>query len=73
MDPLRATTYATCAGAVLLGVLAVPDVPEVAWGELPAAVWWNIAYLAVGAAAVANLLYYRGVGAVGPAPVPCSR
>ncbi|MGP3950897.1 DMT family transporter [Streptomyces sp. 7N604] len=67
IEPLRATTYATCAGAVLLGVIAAPDIPEVRWSELPAGVWLNVAYLALGAAAVANLLYYRGVGAVGPA------
>jgi drug/metabolite transporter (DMT)-like permease len=65
--PLRATTYATCAGAVLLAALAAPDMAEVEWTELPSSVWLNALYLAVGAAAVANLLYYRGVGAVGPA------
>ncbi|MGW0940719.1 DMT family transporter, partial [Streptomyces sp. NPDC002666] len=67
IDPLRATAYATCTGAVLLGVLAAPDLPGVQWTSLPAGVWLNVAYLALGAAAVANLLYYRGVGAVGPA------
>ncbi|MGI5350603.1 DMT family transporter [Streptomyces sp. CA-250714] len=67
IEPLRATTYATCAGAVLLGVLAAPELDSVRWSELPAGVWLNTAYLALGAAAVANLLYYRGVGAVGPA------
>jgi len=65
--PLRATTYATCAGAVLLGVLAAPDMVKVEWTEISSTVWLNALYLAVGAAAVANLLYYRGVGAVGPA------
>ncbi|MGI5339519.1 DMT family transporter [Streptomyces sp. CA-181903] len=67
VEPLRATTYATCAGAALLGVLAAPDLVAVRWGELPSGVWLNSVYLAVGAAAVANLLYYRGVRAVGPA------
>ncbi|MGW7094702.1 DMT family transporter [Streptomyces sp. NPDC054874] len=67
VDPLRATTYATCAGAVLLGVLAAPDVLDVAWSELPVTVWLNALFLAIGAAAMANLLYYRGVGTVGPA------
>ncbi|MET8678027.1 DMT family transporter [Streptomyces sp. NPDC004647] len=67
IEPLRATTYATCTGAVLLGVIAAPDIPEVRWSELPAGVWLNVAYLALGATAVANLFYYRGVGAVGPA------
>ncbi len=67
IEPLRATTYATCAGALLLGVIAAPELGSVDWGDLPAGVWLNTAYLAVGAAAVANLLYCRGVGAVGPA------
>ncbi|MEU7488308.1 DMT family transporter [Streptomyces sp. NPDC042319] len=67
VDPLRATTYATCAGAVLLGLVAAPAVPDVHWAELPPGVWLNALFLALGAAAIANLLYYRGVGAVGPA------
>ncbi|MFJ2195982.1 DMT family transporter [Streptomyces violaceusniger] len=67
VDPLRATTYATCAGAVLLGALAVPDLGDTHWSELPAGLWLNVVFLAIGPAAVANLLYYRGVGAVGPA------
>ncbi|MEU9102513.1 DMT family transporter [Streptomyces sp. NPDC048361] len=67
IEPLRATTYATCAGAVLLAVLGAPDLGRVQWSALPSSVWWNTGYLAVGAAAVANLLYYRGVGSVGPA------
>ncbi|MFG2873813.1 DMT family transporter [Streptomyces sp. NPDC048337] len=67
IEPLRATTYATCAGAVLLGFLAAPEAADVAWSDLPASVWLNTAYLAIGATAVANLLYYRGVGSVGPA------
>ncbi|MBI0383757.1 DMT family transporter, partial [Streptomyces albiflaviniger] len=67
IDPLRATTYATCAGAVLLSALAAPDLGEVRWDGLPAGLWLNVVFLAIGPAAVANLLYYRGVGAVGPA------
>ncbi|MFE9005908.1 DMT family transporter [Streptomyces sp. NPDC007875] len=67
VDPLRATTYATCAGAVLLGALAAPDLGDTHWSGLPAGLWLNVVFLAIGPAAVANLLYYRGVGAVGPA------
>ncbi|WNM36267.1 DMT family transporter [Streptomyces sp. Li-HN-5-11] len=67
LDPLRATTYATCMGAVLLGVLAAPDLAQVHWSTLPTGLWLNVLYLAVGAAAVANLFYYRAVGTVGPA------
>ncbi|WP_286158478.1 DMT family transporter [Streptomyces sp. CB03911] len=36
IEPLRATTYATCAGAVLLGLLAAPDIPGMHWSTLPA-------------------------------------
>jgi drug/metabolite transporter (DMT)-like permease len=67
IQPLRAMAYATCAGSILLGALAAPDVGEVHWSAVPTSVWLNVAYLAVGAAAIANLLYYRGVGSVGPA------
>ncbi|UJW30041.1 DMT family transporter [Saccharothrix sp. AJ9571] len=67
IDPLRATTFATCSGALLLAVIAAPDIPDVAWHDVPSSAWLNVAYLALGAAAIANLLYYRGVAAVGPA------
>ncbi|WP_307715599.1 DMT family transporter [Streptomyces sp. V4I23] len=67
IEPLRATTYATCAGAVALGLFSAPELGDVSWGELPAGTWLNVVFLAVGPTALANLLYYRGVGAVGPA------
>jgi len=63
IEPLRATTCATCAtcaGALLLGAPAAPDLPQVHWSALPTEVWLNVAFLAVGAAALANLLHYRG-------------
>ncbi|NUR29598.1 MAG: DMT family transporter [Catenulispora sp.] len=66
IEPLTAMTCATCAGAVLLAALAAPDLGHVAWSALPPTVWLNVAYLAVGATAVANVFYYRGIGAVGP-------
>ncbi|GAA1967582.1 DMT family transporter [Catenulispora subtropica] len=66
IEPLTAMTCATCAGAVLLAVLAAPDFGRVPWGALPSQVWLNVAYLALGATAVANVFYYRGIGAVGP-------
>ena len=67
IEPLTAMTYATCTGAVLLALVAAPDLGRVPWGALPSEVWLNVAYLAIGATAVANVLYYRGVAAVGPA------
>lgn len=67
IEPLTAMTCATCTGAVLLAAVAAPDLGRVPWGALSAGVWLNVAYLAAGATAVANVLYYRGVAAVGPA------
>jgi drug/metabolite transporter (DMT)-like permease len=67
IEPLTAMAYATCTGAVLLALVAAPDLGHVAWGALPAEVWLNVGYLALGATALANVLYYRGVAAVGPA------
>ena len=67
IEPLTAMAYATCTGAVLLALVAAPDLGKVQWGALPSEVWLNVAYLAIGATAVANVFYYRGVAAVGPA------
>ena len=67
VEPLTAMAYATCTVAVLLALVAAPDLGRVRWGALPSGVWLNVAYLAVGATAVANVFYYRGVAAVGPA------
>jgi drug/metabolite transporter (DMT)-like permease len=67
IEPLTAMAYATCTGAVLLALVAAPDLGKVQWGALPSGVWLNVAYLAIGATAVANVFYYRGVAAVGPA------
>ncbi|RVX41313.1 drug/metabolite transporter (DMT)-like permease [Nonomuraea polychroma] len=67
IEPLRATTYATVSGAVLLAIYSAPAAVEVAWHDVPAYVWLNVVFVALGPTAVANLLYYRGVQAVGPA------
>ncbi|WP_406841391.1 DMT family transporter [Streptomyces sp. AHU1] len=66
MDPLRATTYGTLAGALALAFLAVPSVPDVDWGALSSVTWANIVYLAVGPTAVAYLFYFRGLRVVSP-------
>ncbi|MEV0390358.1 DMT family transporter [Nonomuraea sp. NPDC050643] len=67
IEPLRATTYATVSGAVLLAVYSAPAAVEVAWQDVPGHVWLNVVFVALGPTAVANLLYYRGIHAVGPA------
>ncbi|WP_433443310.1 DMT family transporter [Nonomuraea sp. CA-141351] len=67
IEPLKATTYATLSGAMLLGLYGAPSAAEVAWHDVPAYVWLNVAFVALGPTAVANLLYYRGIRDVGPA------
>ncbi|UQA94902.1 DMT family transporter [Streptomyces halobius] len=66
VDPLRATTFGTLAGALALLVFAVPSFPEVEWSALSSVTWANIAYLAIGPTAVAYLFYYRGLRVVSP-------
>ncbi|MGW2635643.1 DMT family transporter [Streptomyces sp. NPDC001348] len=67
IEPLRATTYATVSGALLLGAYSAPDWAGTHWSATGPGVWLNVVFLALGPAALANLLYYRGVKAVGPA------
>ncbi|WP_066933333.1 DMT family transporter [Streptomyces sp. NBRC 110611] len=66
MDPLRATTFGTLAGALALLVFAAPSFPDVEWSALSSVTWVNIAYLAIGPTAVAYLFYYRGLRVVSP-------
>ncbi|GHF31686.1 membrane protein [Streptomyces mashuensis] len=66
IEPLKATTYATLAGSVLLALYAAPQATDVHWSGLPGSVWLNVVYVAIGPTAVAYLFYYRGIGAVGP-------
>ncbi|MEE1927336.1 DMT family transporter [Streptomyces sp. TRM 70351] len=66
MDPLRATTYGTAAGALGLLLLALPFLPDVEWSGTPGHTWANVVYLAVGPTAVAYLFYYRGLRVVSP-------
>ncbi|MFF4404298.1 DMT family transporter [Streptomyces sp. NPDC001262] len=66
IEPLRATTYGTVAGAFGLVLLALPSVPDTHWSSLPASTWANVAYLAVGPTAIAYLCFYRGLRSVSP-------
>ncbi|MFD4242193.1 DMT family transporter [Streptomyces sp. NPDC058525] len=66
MDPLRATTFGTLAGALGLLVFAIPSLPEVDWSGLSGQTWANVVYLAIGPTAVAYLCYYRGLRVVSP-------
>lgn len=66
MNPLRATTFGTCAGALALLVFAIPSVPSVHWGSVSGGTWLNVLYLAIGPTAVAYLFFYRGLRTVSP-------
>jgi drug/metabolite transporter (DMT)-like permease len=67
VEPLRATTYATVAGAVLLALFAIPSVPSIPWSSVAPEVWLNVIYLVLGPTVIAYLLYYRGIRSVGAA------
>ncbi len=66
MNPLRATTYGTVAGALGLILLAIPSLPDTEWGSLSGNTWMIIVYLAVGPTAAAYVFYYRGLRVVSP-------
>jgi drug/metabolite transporter (DMT)-like permease len=61
------TTYATLAGALALGVFALPSFGELRWSELDTGFWLNQVYLSVLPTALAYVMYYQAVRRVGPA------
>lgn len=65
--PLRVTTWAMVAGAIPLGLVAAPALPQVPWSTLPAGFWLDQAYLALLPTALALPVYYAAVRRVGPA------
>lgn len=66
INPLKATTYATLCGSVLLAVLAAPELGSTRWSQMSPGAWLSIAYLVIGPTVIAYVFYYRGVKAVGP-------
>ncbi|MET9633235.1 DMT family transporter [Lentzea sp. NPDC006480] len=64
VEPLRATTYATGAGALGLVLLAVPSLPETQWTEVSTTGWVNVVFLAIGPTALAYFFYARGLRSV---------
>lgn len=61
------TVYATAAGTLALGIVAAPDLSDVAWSELDFEFWLNQAYLGMLPTALAYVLYYQAVRQVGAA------
>jgi drug/metabolite transporter (DMT)-like permease len=66
MEPLRATTYATCIGALALALIATPSLSKADWSAVGGSTWANVVFLAIGPAAIAYLFYYRGLRSVSP-------
>jgi drug/metabolite transporter (DMT)-like permease len=61
------TTFATTAGALCLGVVALPSVGAVTWSALDSGFWLNQVYLAALPTAFGAVMYYSAVQRVGPA------
>jgi len=66
MQPLRATTYATGAGALALALTAIPSLSTTDWGDVRPSTWVIVAFLAIGPTAIAYLCYFRALRSVGP-------
>lgn len=66
IEPLRATTYATVVGAIMLTAIATPSFCRTEWTHVSFGVWLNVLFLSVGPTAIAYLFYFRGLRAVGP-------
>ncbi len=66
IEPLRATTYATVVGAIMLTAIATPSFCRTEWTHVSFGVWLNVLFLSVGPTAIAYLFYFRRLRAVGP-------
>jgi drug/metabolite transporter (DMT)-like permease len=73
LKPLTATTHpiylsamTMSSGALLLGLLAVPDLLALEWTAVPPMVWGAVVYSGLAALVVAYLLWYRGIQLLGP-------
>ncbi len=65
VDPLPATTYGMLAGAVALALYASPELVTVHWSGLSTGFWVDAIYLMTAPTALAYVLYYLGIRAVG--------
>ncbi|MEU8248878.1 EamA family transporter [Nonomuraea sp. NPDC048916] len=67
IDPLKATALTMSAGSLMLVLAAAPALPSVAWSDLSAGIWLDIAYLGVFPTAIAYVAYFHGIRSMGPA------
>jgi drug/metabolite transporter (DMT)-like permease len=64
--PLHLSAITMASGALLIVLIALPDLQRLEWTAVPAAAWGAVAYAGIGALVVAYLLFYRGVRVLGP-------
>ncbi|MFN8716862.1 MAG: DMT family transporter [Gemmatimonadaceae bacterium] len=64
--PLHLSAITMASGALLIVLMALPDLQRLEWMAVPAAAWGAVAYAGIGALVVAYLLFYRGVRVLGP-------
>ena len=64
--PLVVTALTTVIGAVLLAVAAVPALFHQNWGRPGALAWGSLAYSAIAAVVLGNILWFTAISRVGP-------
>lgn len=53
-------------GAVMVALLAIPDMRALDWSTVGAVGWGAVAYAGLGAMVIAYMLFYRGIAVLGP-------
>lgn len=66
VHPFVHMAYTMLFGSLLLGIIALPDLVKIEWGQLTAWFWINQLYLAMFPSVLANWFYIRGVQHIGP-------
>ncbi|MBL0937465.1 MAG: EamA family transporter [Gemmatimonadaceae bacterium] len=64
--PLHLSAITMASGALLIGLVAIPDLRALDWASLTWKAWGAVVYAGIGALVVAYLLFYRGVRVLGP-------
>ncbi|HEY5218437.1 MAG TPA: DMT family transporter [Gemmatimonadaceae bacterium] len=66
VDGITLSAYTMIGGALLLEVLAAPEMARLNWSAVSAGGWAAILYSGLGALVIAYLFWYRGVRVIGP-------
>lgn len=66
VHPLHLSAATLSSGALLMFIVALPQLAVLNFGAIPPSGWWALAYSTILAMIVAYLLYYRGIRVIGP-------